>query len=173
MIYHCVNFNNNSIVGTGLYLRKWNNGVPARREERGCERNTERTLSLWNGRLAEITIRAVRTEQWVVLCWKRECCIGKGCFFVVHITGLIRTSKVENICSALRAVGGRPCTSCALEPHKHTCKKTHVCTLTFTQSTRCSFPAWKAGPGRQHHFLSLVLYLHSHPPRFQKLTWKL
>ncbi len=93
-------------------------------KKKGCERNTERTLLLWNGRLAEITISAVRTEQWVVLFWKRERCIGKGCFFVVHITGLIRTRKVENICSALRAVGGRPCTSCALEPHKHTCKKT-------------------------------------------------
>lgn len=36
----------------------------------------ERTLLLWNGRLAEITISAVRTEQWLVLCWKRESCIG-------------------------------------------------------------------------------------------------
>lgn len=91
MIYHCVNFNNYSIAGTELYLRKLNNGVQAHREERECEGNTERTILLWNGRLAEITIRVVRTEQWVVLCWKRERCIGKDSFFVVHMTGLIRT----------------------------------------------------------------------------------
>lgn len=94
------------------------------REIRGSERNRENAIALewppsWDN--------YQRCENGAMGCFgleKREL-YWKNCFFVVHMTGLIRTWKVENICWALRAVGGRPCTFCALEPHKHTCKKTH------------------------------------------------